>query len=79
MNVLEEQDKLWKQHLEAGRKLKALSGGGSLGLTPDKVKASSEWQVASKEYAIATSILQNFNVRHAKEIKAARKNKVRLV
>lgn len=41
--------------------LNALSGGGSMGLTPGAVRSSPEWQTANREYALAFAALRAFN------------------
>lgn len=46
---------------------------GPMGLTPDRVKASPEWQAAQRAYQKAHRDLRNFNVDHAAEIRAIRR------
>lgn len=45
----------------ASQTLKALSGGGPMGLTPDTVKATAEWQQAKQAYDKAFQALRAFN------------------
>jgi len=46
--------------------LKAISGGGPMGLTPDNVKTSPEYRAAKRAYDTAFSRLRTFNSRSAK-------------
>ena len=60
--------------------LKALSGGGPMGLTPDAVKATSEWKDAKHAYDVAFAALRTFNTiylrRFGREIAQDRRSKV---
>jgi hypothetical protein len=55
----------------AGAELKSIPGigMGEMGLTPDHVKASPEYQEAMRRYRMAFQALREFNGKHAKEIR----------
>ena len=68
--------KAYQQQLEqvekaASDKLNAINGIGTgpLGLTPDSVKSTPEYQQASKEYSAAFQALRNFNGWFTKQFK----------
>lgn len=46
---------------------------GAMGLTPDSVKASPEWQAAKRAYESAFAALRAFNGAHTAELRAAHK------
>lgn len=76
-----EQSRLEAIATDTGKALRALSGGGPMGLTPDSVRATPEWQAASKAYAQAFYALREFNManvkKFAKDIRAERRARVR--
>ena len=49
--------------------LKTLSGGGPMGLTPEAVKATTEWKDAKRAYDVAFAALRNFNAAFVKRFK----------
>ena len=59
-------DKLEADCAAASAALKALSGGGLMGLTPDSVKASEQYQAARKAYDNAFAALRGFNSLYAR-------------
>lgn len=63
----------------ASATLKAIPGVGmsEMGLTPDAVKQSPEYQEASRRYRMAFEALRAFNKRHLKEIKALTKRGIK--
>jgi hypothetical protein len=54
----------------AGDRLKSLSGGGAMGLTPDSVKIGAEYRAARLEYEKAAARLRAFNAYLLKEYRA---------
>lgn len=46
---------------DASDRLRALSGGGPMGLTPDDVRASPEWRAAKADFDEAFSVERAFN------------------
>jgi acetyl/propionyl-CoA carboxylase alpha subunit len=54
-------DELEAEYLRTGRALKALSGGGPMGMTPAEVRATSEWKAAKREADAALAAFRNFN------------------
>jgi hypothetical protein len=66
--------KLLRDQLEAetnrtDKALKALSGGGAMGLTPDHVRATPEWQKAKHEFDAAFAALRAFNTVYVRRFK----------
>ena len=57
----EEKRRLEAISANASAVLKALSGGGPMGMTPDSVKATPEWQAARKASDKAFNDLRAFN------------------
>lgn len=62
-----QRDALQAEVDRTGAALRALSGGGAMGLTPDDVKASPEWQAAKRAYDAAFAALRQFNQRFTKD------------
>jgi len=57
-----EQDRLWEEYTAASRVLKALgANSGPMGLTPDTVKQSPEYQEAKRKSDAAFKALRRFN------------------
>lgn len=54
-------DELEAESSRAGRALRALSGGGSMGKTPDHVRETPEWKAAKRDSDVAFAALQAFN------------------
>lgn len=54
-------DSLYEAMFAASKKLKAIAGGGTMGLTPDSVKASPEYKQAKAEYSAAFARVRAFN------------------
>jgi hypothetical protein len=52
-----------------GKALKALSGGGPMGMTPEGVRSTSEWKAAKREWDTAFAALRNFNAVYVKRFK----------
>jgi hypothetical protein len=46
---------------DASLALRAISGGGSMGLTPDSVRNSPEWRKAKSTYEFAAALLRDYN------------------
>lgn len=70
-----EQARAYQAELEkavawAGVALRSLSGGDAMGLTPDRVKATPEYQTAKGDYQTAFSRLRTWNSVYLKEFKA---------
>lgn len=75
--VLREQQRAREERVAtASAELKAIPGVGmgESGLTPDNVKASPEYQEATRRYRVAFAALQDFNKKHAKTLQQARKS-----
>lgn len=53
----------------AGRALKALSGGGPMGLTPAHVRATPEWKAAKGAADAAFAALRAFNAGYTRRFK----------
>jgi hypothetical protein len=75
-------EKLYAESVAASRALEALSGPkGRMGLTPDSVKATSEWKAAKHASDAAFAALRKFNAtfvrRFAKEIARDRRERGR--
>ena len=74
-------EELYAEVDRTSKALKALSGGGPMGLTPDDVRATREWQEAKRAYDTAFTALRNFNTvytsRFRKEIQQDRRNRGR--
>jgi len=62
-------DELDAEADRTGKALKALSGGGQMGMTPDHVKASPEWKAAKRDYEKANAALRDFNSTYTKRFK----------
>ena len=62
-------DELEAESTRTSRALKALSGGGPMGLTPEAVRATSEWKTAKRESDAAFAALRNFNAIYLKRFK----------
>lgn len=62
-------DRLEAKEKEAGRKLRELSGGGPMGLTPDAIRATPAWQKARREYNAAFAELRSFNQDYTRRFK----------
>lgn len=56
-------DELEAEYQRAGRALKALSGGGPMGLTPAAVRATPEWQAAKRAADAAFAALRAHNAK----------------
>jgi len=54
-------DQLEAEYERLGRALKALSGGGLMGMTPEHVRTTPEWKKAKREADAAFAALQAFN------------------
>jgi hypothetical protein len=52
-------DQLWNEMMEASKALRAFPKG-NMGLTPDAVKFSHEYQAAIRTYRVAESNFKNF-------------------
>lgn len=65
----ERRDQLETESTRAGRALRALSGGGSLGKTPDHVRATPEWKAAKRDADMAFAALQAFNTVYVQRFK----------
>lgn len=69
-------EEIEKRSKTAGSVLKSLSGGGPMGLTPDAVRATPEWQKANSDYQKAFAEERAYNEHflktYAKEYKADR-------
>lgn len=72
-DILSKQDALYQDLKTTSDRLKTISGGGAFGLTPDRVKNSAQWKSAKKNFDDAMRAVQQFNTRHAKEIRDARR------
>jgi hypothetical protein len=57
----ERHEKLHAEYERAGRALKALSGGGPMGMTPGSVRSTPEWQNAKRASDTAFAALRAFN------------------
>ena len=70
-----ERDRLDQESSDASRALQVFPRG-AMGITPDHIKASAEWQAANLRYRRASKALQDFNVvftrQFAKELSADR-------
>jgi len=55
----------------ASAALRALSGGGPMGLTPDAVKASPAWRAAREQYERAAAMLAHLSGQGMRHHKAA--------
>jgi acetyl/propionyl-CoA carboxylase alpha subunit len=64
-----QRDELEEEANRAGRALKSLSGGGSMGKTPDSVRATPAWKKAKCESDAAFKELQDFNECYVKRFK----------
>lgn len=64
-----QRDSLEEEANRAGKALKALSGGGAMGMTPDAVRATPEWKRAKRESDEAFKALQDFNEVYVKRFK----------
>lgn len=77
----ERQARLDAECSRAGRALKALSGGGPMGLTPEGVRATPAWKAAKRAADVAFAELRKFNAtyvrRYKREIAEDRRRKVR--
>lgn len=62
-------EELWQADKDAGRALKAMSGGGAFGLTPDQVKATPEWRQAKAAHESARANLRDYNDWYTKTFK----------
>lgn len=62
-------DELEAEADSTGRALKALSGGGPMGKTPDAVRAKPEWKKAKAASDAAFKALQAFNTVFVKRFK----------
>lgn len=58
-----EADRVFAEYIRTGRALRLLSGGASMGLTPDHVKATPEWQAAKQAYEAAFAKLRSYNTK----------------
>jgi len=65
----ERRDELEAEVDRTSRALKALSGGGPLGLTPDDVRATPEWKAAKRAADDAFAALQAFNKVYVRRFK----------
>lgn len=59
---------LEEAYKKASDALKAISGGGSLGRTPDAVRATDAWKSAKLSYDLAFAALRAHNAMRAKAI-----------
>lgn len=57
------------EYEHAGRALKALSGGGPMNMTPDRVRATPEWKKAKHEADAAFAALRSFNAVYVRRFK----------
>ena len=57
----EHSERLDAEATRLGRALRALSGGGPMGITPDHVRATPAWRSAKREFDAAFAALRNFN------------------
>lgn len=73
----ERRGQLEVEYQRAARALRELSGGGPLGLTPERVRATEEWQAAKRGANDSFAALQAFNTlytrRYRKEIAQERR------
>jgi len=67
-----QQATLYAECARAGQALNALSGNGPMGLTPDTVRATPEWQTAKRAYQAAFAALRDFNAVYCKRFKRSR-------
>jgi hypothetical protein len=72
-------DKLWEQMEAHSKALRAISGGGLMGMTPENVRATPEWQLANSNYAKSSAMVRAYNTeflkKYSKEYKADRAGK----
>ena len=64
-----QRDKLEAETDSTGRTLKALSGGGQMGITPEETRSTSKWKKAKREADAAFAALQAFNKVYVKRFK----------
>jgi len=65
----ERHDQLHAEYERTGRALKALSGGGPMGVTPDSVRATPKWQNAKHAADAAFAALRAFNEEYTRRFK----------
>jgi hypothetical protein len=74
----EQHDNLEAEVQRTGRELKALSGGGPMGLTPEAVRATPEWKAAkvaaNKAFAAFRAFNADYVPRFKREITRDRKH-----
>lgn len=56
-----EGDRLWDVYHSASKALKDLSGGGTMGLTPDAMRVTDEWKAAKRAFDRAFAELRAHN------------------
>lgn len=74
-DLLEQQGAIEARVRAASNELGAIAGVGmgEMGLTPDHVKQSPEYQEAKRRYRMAFEALREFNGRHAKDLTILRR------
>ena len=65
----ERQAQLEAEYERAGRALKALSGGGIMGMTPGHVRSTPRWKAAKSEADAAFAALRAFNEIYVRRFK----------
>lgn len=65
----ERQAQLDAECRRTGRALQALSGGGSMGMTPDAVRATPAWKAARRAADDAFAALRSFNADYVRRFK----------
>lgn len=65
----EVRDQLEAETDRTDKALKALSGGGARGLTPDHIKATPEWKKAKQDFDKAFAALRSFNEVYVRRFK----------
>jgi hypothetical protein len=62
-------DELEAESERTSQALKALSGGGPMGLTPATVRTTSEWKAAKRAFDAAFAALRNYNAFYTQRFK----------